>query len=145
MYINVLKNAWESDNEIDRSEAQLLEALRYELGIWTREHLLLEHHPDVRKLWDNPNAYVSARNHLLITGIVLTYENNYVIADEVAIQIKRSWGIDLEKDSYYDFQGRPGRSSHHPSNYTYFFRPGLTWPRRTQKGFNVRAMRGAGI
>ena len=101
LYINVLKNAWESDNEIDRSEAQLLEALRNELGIWTREHLLLEHHPDVRKLWDNPNAYVSARNHLLVTGIVLTYENNYVIADEVAIQIRRSWGIDLEKDSHY--------------------------------------------
>jgi len=100
LYINVLKNAWESDNEIDRSEAQLLEALRNELGIWTREHLLLEHHPDVRELWDNPSAHVSARNHLLVTGLVLTYENNYAIADEVAIQIKRSWGIDLERDPY---------------------------------------------
>ena len=57
LYINVLKNAWESDNEIDRSEAQLLEALRNELGIWTREHLLLEHHPDIRQLWDNQSAY----------------------------------------------------------------------------------------
>lgn len=103
LYINVLKNAWESDNEIDRSEAQLLEALRNELGIWTREHLILEHHPDVRQLWDNPSAYVSARNHLLLTGLVLTYENNYVIADEVAIQIRRSWGIDLERDSYTRF------------------------------------------
>ena len=28
LYINVLKNAWESDNEIDRSEAQLLKTLR---------------------------------------------------------------------------------------------------------------------
>ena len=100
LYLNVLKNAWESDNEIDRSEAQLLEALRNELGIWTREHLLLEHHPDVRQLWDNPGAYVSARNHLLITGLVLTYENNYVIADEVALQIRRAWGIDLEIDPY---------------------------------------------
>ena len=100
LYINVLKNAWESDNEIDRSEAQLLETLRNELGIWTREHLLLEHHPDVRQLWDNPSAYVSARNHLLLTGLVLTYENNYAIADEVALQIRRSWGIDLEMDPY---------------------------------------------
>ena len=33
LYINVLKNAWESGNEIDRSEAQLLESLRTELGI----------------------------------------------------------------------------------------------------------------
>ncbi len=100
LYINVLKNAWESDNEIDRSEAQLLEALRNELGIWTREHLLLEHHPDVRQLWDNQSAYVSARNHLLLTGLVLTYENNYAIADEVALQIRRSWGISLEREPY---------------------------------------------
>lgn len=100
LYINVLKSAWESDNEIDRSEALLLEALRNELGIWTREHLLLEHHPDVRQLWDINGAYVSARNHLLLTGLVLTYENNYVLAEEVALQIRRAWGIDLEKDAY---------------------------------------------
>ena len=100
LYINVLKNAWESNNEINRSEALLLDALRNELGIWTREHLLLEHHPDVRQLWDNPSAYVSARNHLLLTGLVLTYENNYAIADEVALQIRRSWGIDLEREPY---------------------------------------------
>ena len=100
LYINVLKNAWESDNEIDRSEALLLEALRNELGIWTREHLLLEHHPDVRQLWDTPGSYVYARNHLLLTGLVLTYENNYVLAEEVALQIRRAWGIDLTKDAY---------------------------------------------
>ncbi len=100
LYINVMKNAWESDNEIDRSETLLLQALRNELRIWTREHLLLEHHPDVKQLWDVPGAYVSARNHLLLTGLVLTYENNYVLAEEVALQIRRAWGIDLEKDAY---------------------------------------------
>lgn len=100
LYINVLKNAWESDNEIDRSEAALLEALRNELGIWNREHLLLEHHPEVRQLWDTPGSYVSARNHLLVTGLILTNENHYLLADEVAVQIRRAWGIDLEKNSY---------------------------------------------
>jgi hypothetical protein len=100
LYINILKNAWESDQEIDRSEALLLEALRNELDIWTREHLLLEHHPEVRELWDLPGAYVSARNRLLVTGIVMTYGEYYVIADEVAYQIRKSWGIDLEKDAY---------------------------------------------
>jgi len=100
LYINILKNAWESGSEIDRSEAQLLEALRNELGIWNREHFLLEHHPDVRKLWDISGSYVSARNHLLITGLVSTFENNYVVADEVALQIRRIWGIDLEKDCF---------------------------------------------
>jgi hypothetical protein len=80
LYVNVLKNAWESDNKIDRSEALLLEALRNELGIWTNEHLLLEHHPDVRQLWDVPGAYISARNHLLLTGLVLTFSSNYVLS-----------------------------------------------------------------
>jgi hypothetical protein len=100
LYTNILKNAWESNLEIDRSEAQLLEALRNELGIWTREHLLLEHHPDITKLWGSSDAYISARNHLLLTGIVLTYENNYAIADEVVAQVRRAWGIDLTKESY---------------------------------------------
>lgn len=100
LYINILKNAWESDQEIDHSEAMLLEALRNELGIWKREHLLLEHHPEVRELWDYPGAYVSSRNKLLVTGIVMTYENHYVIADEITYQIRKSWGIDLEQFSY---------------------------------------------
>ena len=100
LYIKILKSAWESNLEIDRSEAELLEALRNELGIWTREHLLLEHHPDIRQLWDSSDSYISARNHLLLTGLVLTYENNYAIADEVVIQIRRAWGIDLEKKAY---------------------------------------------
>ncbi len=100
LYIRILKSAWESNLEIDRSEAELLEALRNELGIWTREHLLLEHHPDIRPFWDTSDSYISARNHLLLTGLVLTYENNYVIADEVVIQIRRAWGIDLERNAY---------------------------------------------
>ena len=47
---------------------------------------------------------------------------------------------DLERETYFDFYGRPGRASEHPSNYKFFFRPGLNWPLRTQKGFNLRAM-----
>ncbi|MGV8137070.1 MAG: BREX system ATP-binding domain-containing protein [Mangrovibacterium sp.] len=100
LYINMLRFAWESNLEIDRSEALLLEALRKELGIRTGEHLLLEHHPDIRQLWNYSESYINTRNHLLLTGLVLTYENNYVIADEVAVQIRRAWGVDLEKDAY---------------------------------------------
>lgn len=100
LYVNILKFAWESNLEIDTSEAQLLESLRKELGIWTREHLLLEHHPDIRQLWDNSGAYITSRNHLLLSGLVLTYDNNYAIADEVVVQIRRAWGIDLEKEDY---------------------------------------------
>lgn len=79
----------------------LLEALRSKLGIWTREHLILEHHPDIFLISDFSSAYVSARNHLLITGLVLTHDNKYILGDEVAVQIRRTWGIDLENDSYH--------------------------------------------
>ena len=47
---------------------------------------------------------------------------------------------DYEKQSYRGFLGRPGRSSKRPSNYEFFFRPGLTWPRRTQSGLALRTM-----
>jgi hypothetical protein len=47
---------------------------------------------------------------------------------------------DMERNTYHGFSGRPGRSSMHPSNYEFYFRPGLTWPRRTQKGLNLRVL-----
>jgi hypothetical protein len=54
------------------------------------------------------------------------------------IHIAVDW--DPTRETYYDFHGRPGRTSEHPSSYGFFFRPGLTWPRRTQKGLNLRAL-----
>jgi hypothetical protein len=53
------------------------------------------------------------------------------------IHLVTDW--DFERETYFDFHGRIGRSSEHPSNYQFFFRPGLTWPRRTN-GFSVRAL-----
>ena len=100
LYIKILKTAWESDEQIDRSEALLLEAIREELGIWHREHLLLEHHPSVRQFWDYPGSYVTTRNHLLMTGLVMTHGNDYVIVEEVVLQIRRAWGIELSENSY---------------------------------------------
>jgi hypothetical protein len=47
---------------------------------------------------------------------------------------------DSERQSYRNFYGRPGRSSERPSNFEFFFRPGITWPLRTQKGLNLRIM-----
>ena len=101
LYINILRNAWESGKDVDRSEAELLQALRHELGMNTREHLLLEHHPEVRPIWDVPGAYEVARNHLLLTGLVLTTDGHYVIADEVADQIRQTWGIELPQHAYH--------------------------------------------
>ena len=100
LYLHMLFAAWEDDGRVDRSEALLLAALRKELGIWTREHLLLEHHPMVRPIWDSERAYTDARNHLLATGLVLVHEGGYVLPEEVETQIRRAWGIDLADDAY---------------------------------------------
>jgi len=99
LYLKILKAAWE-DDVLDRSEVLLLETLRGELGIWTREHLILEHHPEINRLMDLSDAYLSVRNHLLVTGLVLIFDNNYVMAEDVALQIRRALGIELENDSY---------------------------------------------
>jgi len=99
-YINILKRAWENDGNIDRSELSILEAIRTELGIWKREHYTLEHHPSILQLWDMNNSYVETRNLLLSTGIVLTHEDKYVIAEEIALQIRRSFGMELMDEKF---------------------------------------------
>lgn len=47
---------------------------------------------------------------------------------------------DISRQTYRDFYGRPGRKNERPSNYQYFFRPGLTWPRRTTRGLSIRVL-----
>jgi hypothetical protein len=54
------------------------------------------------------------------------------------IHLVADW--DAKRESYRGFFGRAGRASERPSNYEYFFRPGLTWPRRTQRGLAFRTL-----
>ena len=100
LYLKMLKTAWE-DDIIERSEALLLQSLREALGIWTREHLLLEHHPEINPNANTLSAYIDARNHLLVTGLVLVHEDNYLLSDEVAKHIKQAWGIELTGIAYF--------------------------------------------
>lgn len=105
LYIRMLYAALEDDREIDRSESHLLAALRKELGIGIREHLLLEHHSTVRQLWEGPRAYEETRRHLLTTGIVLVHGDDYVLAEEVCQQVRLFWEIDLEDNDYVRLLG----------------------------------------
>jgi hypothetical protein len=100
LYFKILKRAWEDDGVIDNSEGRILELVKYELGIWDREHFVLAHHPSILKLWDMEQEFYTARNFLLRTGIILTDNDNYVIADEVVTQIRRSFGVDLMDATY---------------------------------------------
>ncbi|HEX5554894.1 MAG TPA: BREX system ATP-binding domain-containing protein, partial [Chitinophagaceae bacterium] len=70
--------------------------VRHELGISDREHFILMHDASILNLWDIDQEYYQVRNHLLSHGILLTYENKYVIADEVAVQIRKAFGIEMK-------------------------------------------------
>ena len=47
---------------------------------------------------------------------------------------------DPRRRTFAGFHGRKGRETERPESLDDFFRPGLTWPRRTQRGFNVRPL-----
>ncbi|HIK75901.1 MAG TPA: hypothetical protein EYG00_14560 [Alcanivorax sp.] len=106
LYRALLQAAWEDDGRINASEAYLLEALRNRLGLSMREQLLLEHHPDIRPLWESARVYESARNYLLARGLVLTVQDRYVLADEVRLQIRRYWGMELHDSDYRTLLGQ---------------------------------------
>lgn len=100
LYIKILKRAWENDGVIDKSEAYILELVKAELGIWEREHFTLMHDSSVIGLWNIDQEYYVVRNFLLSTGIILTYDNKYLIAEEVAVQIRKTFGIELMDETY---------------------------------------------
>ena len=47
---------------------------------------------------------------------------------------------DFKRQTFPDFQGRKGRATPRPEALDDYFKPGLTWPRRTQRGFNLRVL-----
>lgn len=100
LYRTQLLAAWEEGSRINESENRMLEALRDALGLSMREHRLLEHHPEVRHIWDSGKAYENARNYMLKKGLVLAVEDRYVLPDEVRVQIRRYWGMELHDADY---------------------------------------------
>ncbi|MEF8761227.1 MAG: type II restriction endonuclease subunit M [Candidatus Accumulibacter sp. UW25] len=55
-----------------------------------------------------------------------------------AIYLVALW--DRETDTFFAFTGLPHRPSLQPASFDYYFRPGLTWSRRTSSGISLRAM-----
>jgi hypothetical protein len=100
LYKKILLKAWENDGVIDKSESHILELVKQELGIWEREHFILMHDESIIKLWDIEKEYNSARNQLLSTGIMLTMGGKYIIAEEVTVQISKTFGIEIMDNAY---------------------------------------------
>jgi hypothetical protein len=103
LYLKMLKTAWELDNSIDRSEANLLSALRNELYITYQEHAILEHHPDMVPFWNDSNIFERERNYLMTKGILLTFESHYILAEELVPLIKNLWGIEMDSTDFKRF------------------------------------------
>lgn len=94
-YLRMLAAAWEYEEDINPSEANLLRVLREELGITLMEHFVMEHHPDLHRYWRSESAYEVERDNLLSTGILFTYEDQYMLPEELVTLIRRVWGIEL--------------------------------------------------
>ncbi|MES1221371.1 MAG: hypothetical protein ABUT20_38075, partial [Bacteroidota bacterium] len=100
LYIKILQRSWENDGMVDKNEANILDLLKQELGIWEREHFILMHDESITSLWNIEQEYNVIRNQLLSSGIMLTSEARYVIADEVAVQIRKTFGIEMMDDTF---------------------------------------------
>jgi len=84
----------------------------------------------LRLFWEVPQpSQLDWRNYQKGGDFSPFYYDIHLVAD---------W--DEHRQTYRGFQGRPGRPNERPSNYQYFFRPGITWPRRSQRGLSVRVL-----
>ena len=99
-YLRMLAAAWEYDSDINPSEANMLRAIREELGISLMEHFVIEHHPDLHRFWNTEAAYETERSHLRNSGIVFAIEEQYVIPEEIVVLIRRAWGYELSDAQY---------------------------------------------
>lgn len=94
-YMKLLAAAWEYEQDINPSEANLLRILREELRISIMEHFVMEHHPDFHRFWRSEAEYENERNHLRNAGILFTYQDQYVLPEETVLLIRRAWGFEL--------------------------------------------------
>lgn len=95
LYLKLLYEAWDYEEDVNPSEANLLRVLREELGISLMEHFVIEHHPLLHKFWRNEQAYEKERNYLRKAGILFALEDRYVLPEEIVVLTRRAWGMEL--------------------------------------------------
>lgn len=87
----------------------------------------------VRKFWEQHRQVVSDRFVWKPFAKGGGYSRFYSDVDLVV-----HW--DTARSTFPGFQGRKGRETSRPESLDDYFKPGLTWPLRTQRGFNLRVM-----
>jgi len=98
LYGKMLKTAWDYQEDLLPPEANLLTALREHLDITLAEHRLLEARLPNFKF--SENSFKREIEHFANAGIIFTYEDNYIIPEEIVERIKEVWGIELDPDAY---------------------------------------------
>ena len=85
----------------------------------------------IRLVWEVPRYLVSEQWVWLNKGGSATrYHFNYHLVID--------W--DRNRNTFRGFLGRRGRMTSRPNGLEYFFLPSISWPLRTQSGFNCRVM-----
>jgi hypothetical protein len=99
LYAKMLEAAWDFEDDLNESEANLLRVLRVELGITRREHQLIMAHPDVGRLKLGSMEYDEGLAFLTSEGIVLVCcvdgDSCFVLSDETSDSLLQLWGYAL--------------------------------------------------
>jgi len=93
LYTRVLAEARRSDLDLDPSELMLLGVLRGELGLSLVEHFLLEHHDELRGMWDAADAFERELKVLAEHGLLFAVDGDLVLPEDLAPVIRQSLGM----------------------------------------------------
>lgn len=93
LYRKMLFEARRNDLDIDASEASLLAVFRREENITLVEHFLLEHHRELRDLWERDDAFVHEMTALRSSGIVFLLNDALLLAEDAVPAIRATLGI----------------------------------------------------
>jgi hypothetical protein len=99
LYRRVFFEARRNEIHLDDSETSILAVLRQELGISTVEHFLLEHHSDFVQFWGATNSFDREVQYLVQVGVLFLRGNSLLLADEIAPQVRRALGVDMNTDA----------------------------------------------
>ena len=107
IYSAVLKAAWKKDDSLNSHEINILNVLRQELGLSTRDHYLME--SIVGRFPQKANKLHSVRQiekslkDLQTRGLVLRFKDGeayYIIPNEIASIIRYELGSELRNETY---------------------------------------------
>lgn len=99
LYRRVLAEAWRSDLELDASEVALLGVLRQELGLRNVDHFLIEHHSELRQLWDTDHAFLDVLNGLRSSGIVHVVDATLIVPRDIVGVVRQVLGLEASTQS----------------------------------------------